>query len=79
MRCAWCTAELVDADGQPRWDVLTATLPSARLPGELAFICAGSCRPRSLPDHLRRMPRGGRLVTPAAAIAATIKLGRRRR
>jgi hypothetical protein len=33
--CARCKAPLVDADGNPRWDIT----------GQLTFVCLGGCAP----------------------------------
>lgn len=36
--CARCKAPLMDADGNPRWDVI----------GRLTFVCLGGCPRRSV-------------------------------
>lgn len=33
--CARCKAPLIDADGNPRWDIQ----------GQLTFVCLGGCAP----------------------------------
>jgi len=59
MRCIWCRAALVDADGQPAWDVLSFA-------ARLEFVCRDGCPPRPVVAPYR-WPVDPRPVKTAAA------------